>query len=256
MGPKVITVRSTYGPPGGPRVDHALRKGHIPVRFPPEACRPGRPVAATACPGRHGTPGSPAAGVPHSTVPPPAVGSILLTAATASAAAFSPAAFAAARVTGEPRTSAPRAAPTERAPGPPPTVSESEAAQAFARGGARPTFFIIPMVRRCRANFMRVPPRGSPSRRDRPGGAYSGRRQLQDPPPTLAAHRLRLPRRPAGLQVGVMRARRMPRLAAEHLPAGAVGVGRVGDHPPARCPDRPVGIVRVVGDLADGLLGA
>ena len=34
------------------------------------------------------------------------------------------------------------------------------------------------------------------------------------------------------------------------------GRDRVGDHPPARPPDRPVGVVRVVGDLAHGLLGA
>src|SRR6185312_5697266 len=34
------------------------RKRHEPPRFPPEGSRPGRLVAATACPGRHETPGT------------------------------------------------------------------------------------------------------------------------------------------------------------------------------------------------------
>ena len=53
-----------------------------------------------------------------------------------------------------------------------------------------------------------------------------------------------------------MGAGRVAGLAGEHLPARAVGGGRVGDHPPARRPDRFVGVVGVVGDLAHRLLGA
>ena len=34
------------------------RDGPIPVPLPPKASRPGRLVAATACPGRHETPGT------------------------------------------------------------------------------------------------------------------------------------------------------------------------------------------------------
>src|SRR5680860_1606110 len=45
-------------------------------------------------------------------------------------------------------------------------------------------------------------------------------------------------------------------LAGEHLPARALGGGRIADHAPARRPDRFVGVVGVVGDLAHGLLRA
>src|SRR5262245_35886021 len=53
-----------------------------------------------------------------------------------------------------------------------------------------------------------------------------------------------------------MRAPGMSGLAGEGLPARSLGGSRIGDHPPARRPDRLVRVVRVVGDLRDRLLRA
>ena len=61
---------------------------------------------------------------------------------------------------------------------------------------------------------------------------------------------------PARLEVVVVRAPRLARLARELLPARASGRGQVGDHPPAGRPDRLERVVRVPADLADGLLAA
>ena len=99
-----------------------------------------------------------------------------------------------------------------------------------------------------RAGQRRSPPAG-----DRPSRQ---RERAPAPPRALAAHRLGPALQPVGLEVVVVGAGGVAGLAGEHLPARAVGVGRVGDHPPARRPDRFVGVVGVVGDLADRLLGA
>src|ERR1700758_5497529 len=60
------STRSTFGPPWGPKSRSRrpdrwdLRdEAPVPVTFPPNPSRPGRLVAATACPGRHETPGTP-----------------------------------------------------------------------------------------------------------------------------------------------------------------------------------------------------
>ena len=75
----------------------------------------------------------------------------------------------------------------------------------------------------------------------------------QGPSPAIGWVR---PSQPVGLQVVVVGAGGVAGLAGEHLPARALGRGRVGDHAPARRPDGFVGVVGVVGDLADRLLGA
>src|SRR5688572_28083856 len=72
-----------------------------------------------------------------------------------------------------------------------------------------------------------------------PGG------QAECPPRALPGHELELAVKPAGLQVVVVLAAGLPRLAREDLPLRAVGVGWVGDHPPGGGPDRLVGVVRV-----------
>src|SRR5665811_198201 len=84
--------------------------------------------------------------------------------------------------------------------------------------------------------------------------ASGGGDQVQLLPGTLAGHRLGAAVEPVGLEVVVVPAGGVAGLAGEHLPARALRVGRVGDHAPARRPDRAVGVVGVVGDLAHGLL--
>src|SRR4029077_11714579 len=75
-------------------------------------------------------------------------------------------------------------------------------------------------------------------------------------PRALTGHRLGTALQPVGLEVVVVGTRGMAGLAGEHLPTRPIRIRRVADHAPARRPDRLVGVVGVVGDLAHGLLRA